>query len=347
MNKGYMPLISLTRGGIQESVHYGAFAVVDSDGKLMASGGDPDFVTFPRSSMKPFQVMPFLEAGGKAHFNLNDEEISVMCASHTGTDEHVRVIKGIHEKVGLTEENLQCGFHWPGDKDTSFAMRVRGETPTPYRHNCSGKHSGMLAMAKLIGAPLESYLDMDNPVQKGILAMVAEMCEVPQESLIVGTDGCSAPVFAMSLRDFAHAAAKLAEPHALSERRAEAARSATRAMRAFPNMVAGPNQLDTVLMEVMNGKLVSKGGAEGYQMIAVMPGVLPDYPKGIGITMKFSDGDPNRRATYALTVAILNTLGFEEEVNSEAFARFNAPVLRNSRGLEIGEIKVLQDITFN
>lgn len=344
MIDGYVPLVKLTRGGIVESMHFGAFAIVDADGKLIASGGDSDLVTFPRSSMKPFQVLPFIQAGGPEKFGLNDEEVSIMCASHFGTDEHVRVIKSIHAKVGLKEEDLQCGFHWPSDKETSYNMRLRGETPTPYRHNCSGKHSGMLAMAKLIGAPFENYLDMSNPVQQNILKMVADMCEVSPESLIVGTDGCSAPVFAMTLRAFAHATAKLVDPRGLPESLAEACNKATKAMRAFPFMVAGPNQLDTILMEVMEGKVTSKGGAEGYQMIGVMPGVSADYPKGLGITIKFADGDPNRRATYALTVAILNALSFEKEMQSEAFARFNTPVLHNWRGLEIGETLIAEPV---
>lgn len=346
MIKGYDALITFTRGGTVESHHFGAFAVVDADGKLLASGGDPDLVTYPRSSMKPFQVLPFLEAGGPEHYGLNDEEVAIMCASHTGTDEHVRVIKSIHAKVGLKEEDLQCGFHWPSDKETSFAMRVRGEEPTPYRHNCSGKHSGMLAMAKMLEAPLDHYLEMDHPVQQGILKKVAEYCEVPAESLIIGTDGCSAPVFAMSLRAFAHATAKLADPSNLSEMQAKGANAATKAMRAFPMMVAGPAQLDTLLMEIMAGKAFSKGGAEGYQMIGIMPGVLADFPKGVGITMKFSDGDPTRRATAALTVAILSALGFEKEMQSEAFARFNVPILHNWRGLEIGELRINTPIVF-
>ena len=344
MIDGYMPLVKLTRGGIVESMHFGAYAVVDSDGKLIASGGDPDLVTFPRSSMKPFQALPFFEARGPEKFGLNDEELAIMCASHFGTDEHVRVIKNIHDKVGLTEADLQCGFHWPSDKETSFAMRTRGETPTPYRHNCSGKHSGMLAMAKMIGASKDDYLDMSNPVQKGILKMVAEMCAVEPESMAIGTDGCSAPVFAMSLRAFAYATARLVDPRDLPEGRAMACETATRAMRAFPFMVAGPQQLDTILMEVMDGKVTAKGGAEGYQMIGVMPGVLPGFERGLGITMKFADGDPNRRATYALTVAILSALGFEKEMQSEAFARFNTLVLHNWRGLEIGETFISEPV---
>ena len=107
MIDGYVPLVKLTRGGIVESEHFGAFAVVDADGKLLASGGDPNLITFPRSSMKPFQALPFFECNGPEVFGLNDEELAIMCASHLGTDEHVRVIKSIHAKVGITEDGLR------------------------------------------------------------------------------------------------------------------------------------------------------------------------------------------------------------------------------------------------
>ena len=146
---GFEPLVELTRGGIVESVHLGALAAVDSEGKLLAAYGNPDRVSFPRSSMKPLQALPFVEDGGPEHFGLTEEELAILCASHHGTDEHVRVLRSIHAKVGLQELDLQCGVHWPPDKATVLAMRERGEEPTPYRHNCSGKHSGMLAQALL------------------------------------------------------------------------------------------------------------------------------------------------------------------------------------------------------
>ncbi len=94
---GYAPLVELTRGAIVECVHYGAFAVVDSQGKLLCSAGDPDLRTFPRSSMKPFQVLPFVESGGVEFFGLSEEELAIMCASHAGTDAHVAVLRGIHK----------------------------------------------------------------------------------------------------------------------------------------------------------------------------------------------------------------------------------------------------------
>jgi len=294
--------------------------------------------------MKPLQALPFVEDGGPEHFGLTEEELSILCASHRGTDEHVRVLRSIHAKVGLQESDLQCGVHWPSDKATAFAMRERGEEPTPYRHNCSGKHSGMLAQALLHDYPKETYLSMDNPVQQRILKTVAEMCGMEQEDMPVGIDGCSAPVFAMPLYNFALAMARLADPNGLGDVRAAACKKITHAMMAYPEMVAGPGAFDSVLMTVMQGKAVVKGGAEGYQMISLMPEACGKGSPGIGVAIKISDGDPNRRATYTLSVALLKALGFVAEMASDSFRNFNTSVLRNWRGLEIGEIRIARPI---
>jgi L-asparaginase II len=167
-------MVELTRGRIVESVHFGALAVVDSAGGLVASYGDPHLVTFLRSSAKPFQALPFVERGGDLHYGLSTRELAMVCASHSGTDEQVDVVRGIQAKVGVAETDLLCGVHEPYDKATADAMRERGEAPTPYRHNCSGKHTGMLAHARLRELPLEEYLDPGGPIQESILRAFAD-----------------------------------------------------------------------------------------------------------------------------------------------------------------------------
>jgi L-asparaginase II len=223
-------------------------------------------------------------------------------------------------------------------------MRERGEEPTPYRHNCSGKHSGMLAQALLHDYSKSTYLSMENPLQQRILKTVAQMCDVKPEEMPVGIDGCSAPVFAMPLRSFALAMARLADPVGLGEVRATACKQITHAMITYPEMVAGPGALDTVLMHVMQDKAAVKGGAEGYQMLSLMPGACGRNSPGIGVAIKISDGDPNRRATYTIVVGLLKALGFGDEMQSEAFSNFNTPKLKNWRGLEIGEIRLARPI---
>lgn len=343
---GYEPLIELTRGGIVESIHLGALAAVDSDGNLLTSYGNSDMVSFPRSSMKPFQALPLVENGGMEAFGLTEQELAIVCASHSGTDEHVRVLKSIHQKVGLQVTDLQCGVHWPIDKETSYQMRLNGQTPDSYRHNCSGKHSGMLAQAKLLGQSLGDYLAPVHMVQQNIRKAVSSMCGIHRDDMIFGVDGCSAPVYAMPLGSFAWATARLVDPVDLDEGRQTACRRITAAMMNYPEMVAGPGQLDSVLMRVMNGKMIAKGGAEGYQMIGIMPGAIAENSKGIGIALKIADGDPSRRATQRIVVEVLKALGLGTEMASEAFSSFDQPILRNFRGIEIGNARLARPIQF-
>ena len=270
----FLPLVELTRGNTVESVHFGALAVADSQGNLIASYGDPNTVTFLRSTAKPFQLLPFIEAGGAEHFQFTQQEIALMCASHSGTDQHVEVVSHIQQRVGITESSLMCGVHQPMHKQTAEEMLLRGETPTPNRHNCSGKHTGMLAFAKMRGEPLESYLEPNHPVQIRILNTFAEMCGLPAEEVQMGTDGCSAPNFAVPLYNAAWAWARLADPSSLSPGRAKAIHTIVQAMMAHPEMVGGPGRFDTLLMQTLNGRVVSKGGAEGYEGMGVLPGAI-------------------------------------------------------------------------
>ena len=344
----YLPLVELTRGEIIESVHFGAVAVVDIHGELVASAGNPNAVTYLRSTAKPFQVLPFIEAGGHKHFQYSRQEIALMCASHSGTDHHVEVVNRIQARAGITESDLKCGVHPPGHKMTAEAILLRGERPTPNRHNCSGKHSGMLAYAKMNAEPLENYLDFDHPVQQRILTAFAEMCSLPEDSIKLGIDGCSAPNFAVPLRHAAWAWAKLADPSHFSPVRAQACRTIVDAMIAHPDMVGGPERFDTVLMQTANGLVVSKGGAEAYQGIGVLPGALGQGRAALGIAIKISDGDGYGRAVAAAALEVLRQLGVLSESELRSLATFGPKrAVTNWRKLVVGEMRPVFNLTTN
>ena len=334
----YLPIFEVLRGETVESIHFGAAVVVDSNGNLLAWIGDPHVTTFLRSTAKPFQALPFIERGGAQVFGLLPREIAILCASHSGTDLHVDVVRAVQEKAGLSEDDLQCGTHPPFDKDTAERLLRNGESPTPNRHNCSGKHTGMLAHAKMRGLPLQTYLDPDHPVQQDILQTFAEMCELPPEEVKIGTDGCSAPNFAVPLYNAALAYARLCDPKDLSETRATACKTITDAMTAHPEMISGYGRFDTRLMEVGEGKIIAKGGAEGYQGVGLMPGTLsPDSP-GIGIVLKVSDGDAAKRVRPAVTLEILHRLGALNEGQMRELAEFGPlQSVYNWRKLTVGE----------
>ncbi len=322
IENSYQPIFQLTRGDIVESLHFGAIAVVDASGKLVASYGDPGLVTFTRSSAKPIQVLPFLEDGGMSHFKLTLQEVALLCASHSGTDAHLAVVRSIQAKVGISETELLCGTHIVYDRTTAEAMRQRGEDPTPNRHNCSGKHTGMLAYARMLGIQPDPmgmpYIDPLHPVQQKILATLAEISDLPPGRIHIGIDGCSAPNFALPLKSMAVAFARICQPEGLSAKRAEACRLITRAMLTYPDMIGGPDNFDTTLMQVGQGRVICKGGAEGFQAFGIMPGAIAPGSPALGVAFKISDGDlkghnfpagdPRGHVRPAVTLEILRQL---------------------------------------
>jgi L-asparaginase II len=334
----YQPVFELTRGRIVECIHFGAAAIVDAHGQLLTSLGDPQLVTFLRSTAKPFQALPFIERGGAEKFGFTPREIALTCASHSGTDDHVATVKAMQAKIGVSVDDLMCGMHYPIHEASADAMKVRGELPTPYRHNCSGKHTGMLAHAKLRGLPTADYVDFHHPIQESILQAFAEMCGLPADQVELGIDGCSAPNFAVPLYNAALGYARLCQPDGLAPARAAACKTITSAMTAHPDMVGGPDRFDTELMRVGNGLILSKGGAEGYQGVGLLPGALgPDSP-GIGIAIKISDGDPTDRARNGVALEILKNLGALTNAQLEQLAQFGpSKKLTNYRKLNIGE----------
>jgi L-asparaginase II len=338
--QNFIPLVEVTRGPLVESLHFGAAAVVDVHNRLIASLGDPHTVSFLRSSSKPFQALPLIETGGAEAFQLSDREIALICASHTGTDAHINALKGLQAKIGITAADLLCGVQKPTDEASAAALICRGEQPTNLHQNCSGKHSGMLAYTRLHHLPKADYINPDHPLQKIILQAVAEMMDMPVEAILLGTDGCSAPVFAVPLTNAALAYARLCDPSGLPEARAAALRHIARAMPAHPEMVAGPGKFDTALMAAFKGKIITKVGAEGYQAVGLMPGLLgPDSP-ALGITLTICDGDLKERARPVVILEMLRQLGVPfSSAQSAALAEFDIRPVQNWRKLDVGEIR--------
>ena len=350
-NISYQPVFQLTRGNIVESIHFGAIAVIDPSGMLVAWYGDPELVTFTRSAAKPLQALPFLENGGMSYYGLSLKEVALLCGSHSGTDEHVAVVKSIQAKTGVSEGDLLCGVHTPYDRLTAEAMRERGDKSTPNRHNCSGKHTGMLAFSRMMNYPIDStgmaYIDPNHPVQQKIMVSLAEMCDLPVEQLQVGIDGCSAPNFALPLCNIALAFARICQPDELPEKRADACRLISKAMLTYPDMIGGPDSFDTDLMQAAEGKVICKGGAEGFQAFGIMPGAIKPGSPALGVAFKISDGDlkghnrsagdPTGHVRPAVSLEILRQLGVFHVQDLEKLAIFGPEFpVENWRRLKVG-----------
>jgi L-asparaginase II len=361
VNTSYLAIFQLTRGDIVESIHFGAIAVAEPSGKLYAWYGDPGLVTFTRSSAKPLQALPFLENGGAQHYGLTLQEVALLCASHSGTDEHFAVVSSIQQKTGVSEGDLLCGTHAPYDRATVEAMRSRGEAVTPNRHNCSGKHTGMLAYSRMLGLPMNpdgmDYINPDHPVQKKILGTLAEMSDLEPEQIHIGIDGCSAPNFALPLQNTALAFARICQPDGLPENREKACRLISKAMRTYPDMIGGPDNFDTFVMQAGGERLISKGGAEGFQAFGIMPGVIGPGSPALGVAFKVSDGDlkghnrsagdPRGHVRPAVMLEILRQLGVFNQDDLEILADYGPQfAVENWRKLKVGWASPCFDLTF-
>ena len=343
----YSPVYVKQRGSTAESIHYGAAAVVNSKAELLAVIGNPETVTFLRSSAKPFQVMPFLENGGADLYKLNGSEVAAMCSSHSGTGEHVEVIGGIQGKTGVTENDLLCGVHYPLDNNLKEKMIIEGQEARPNHHNCSGMHTALVSREKML---VEAgwnrkgkipYTEIEHPVQGQILSVISEMSGLAVNDVQTGKDGCSVPSFALPLRNAALAYARLCDPvngGVHSGGRAAACRLICDSMMANANMVAGPERFDTCLMQTAPGKIVAKSGADGVRAIGIMPGYLEPGSPGVGIFLKISDGDEKEDAGPAVAIALLDALGVLDSKMKSDLADFGPSVpIRNCRDDLVGE----------
>ncbi|MFL6227191.1 MAG: asparaginase [Pyrinomonadaceae bacterium] len=331
------PLVNVTRGGITESRHRGHVCAVDGDGSVVAFLGSPETVSYLRSSSKPHQAIPLVASGAADRFNFTPQEIAIACGSHSGEPVHTETVAGMLRKIGLDESALKCGAHEPYSKETARALGERGEEPTALHNNCSGKHAGMLALALQLGARVEAYDEPSSPVQLAISRIIEQFSSIPLEDVAVGTDGCGVPTFGVTVRAMALMAVRLVAPLAEWNTAVRAAaRRIVAAMTSHPLMIEGTNEMDTELITLTKGRLVSKVGAEGVYTAAVLP--CAEYPRGLGVAIKLEDGDRKERARPVAVVETLRQLGLLRAAELDALSRFAGDTLTNHRGDRVGEV---------
>ena len=332
------PLVEVRRGAITESRHRGHVVVIEPDGNIIASLGAPETVTFLRSSAKPLQALPLLVSGAADKFGFTDKEVALVCASHNGESIHTELAASMLEKIGLGPDALRCGVHEPYSLEVATKLRQLGQSPNVLQNNCSGKHAGMLALAKHLGAPIENYESPENPVQKAIADAVSQFSDVAVTDMAVGIDGCAAPIFGITVKAMALAYARLVSPpRSFDKATRDACERIFRVMSSYPELIGGTSdRLDTEIMKAAPGKLISKVGADGVYTAGIKPS--EDWPKGFGFALKIEDGD-DKLARPPVVVESLRQLGVLKDESLEAVARYAFFPVQNRRGDVVGEIR--------
>ena len=266
-------IVEVVRGDTVESRHR-VHAVAVCDGRIVASAGDPQYLTFMRSSSKPLQALPL----ARARPDLADDELAIACASHLARPEQLDPVRRLLAAAGATEDDLECG--------------AVGAPPSRLNLNCSGKHAGMLNVCRAHDWTLAGYRLASHPLQRQLHAETAAAAGLEPEQVAVGVDGCGVLSFAMPLERMAVAFARLPS--------LDGGAAIVRAMRAHPALIRAPGAPDTVLMEQADG-WIAKGGAE-----ALMCAAGPD---GTAFALKVEDG--SGRAVRPATAAFAAQLGID------------------------------------
>lgn len=326
-------LVEVTRGGVVESRHRGAFCVIGPDGSVVASKGDIEQGVFPRSSIKAIQALPLVESGAADAFDLDEEELALACASHGGEIAHVSVAQRMLNKMGLSEAQLQCGSHWPMFEAAGRRLAMEGEKPSALHNNCSGKHAGFLAYLKHNKVSPVAYGAPDHPLQVAIQKALEEVCEVNLSDVPRGIDGCAIPTWAIPLRNLALGFSKYARPDDhFKAVRANAVKRITAAVFAHPFMVAGTDRYCSRLMQAFPGRVFAKVGAEGVYTAFVRQ-------TGHGIAIKCDDG-AFRGAEITLSAVLedLGVLSAKDFENAGAMDLYEVP-LTNRNGIRVGDVR--------
>ncbi len=321
-------LARVTRSGETESLHRGHVVVV-KDNAILHAWGNPDTPVFVRSAAKPFQMLPFLERGLGDRYGVSQAELAILIASHSGTPEHVEVIRGLMKKLGVDEGELRCGPHAPYDVPSSIAIARAGDKPKPVHNNCSGKHVGFVRLARELGIESSHYLDPDVTSQHEVKAAVLSMTGVAESDLFVGIDGCGAPTFRMPLVGLARGFARVGTPSGCPPERAKHLRAMVSAVTSFPRLFSGPGRLEEALLTALPGRVFPKNGAEGVYAIG-LPGT------GLGLAIKVEDG--HERGYFPVVIDLLQRLGVLTEV-PELLEPFRRKPIVNTQKLVVGHIE--------
>jgi L-asparaginase II len=328
-------IIEITRGDIVESIHNGDIAIVNSKGDLLYQYGDANKYTYWRSAAKPIQTYNVLLSRTADHYNFNDAEIAIMCASHYGEAFHLKTVESILNKIGLNKNHILGGTVTSLNSDYALELARKQTELNPMYSDCSGKHAGKLSICKHKNYPIETYKELEHPVQQSILDIISEMAEINKEDIAIGIDGCSVPVHALPLKNMALAYAKLANPEDLIPNYKEASERIFKAMCHHPEMISGTNGFCSDLIAASNNKLVGKVGAEGVYCVGVKD-------RDLGIAIKMESG--NMDVLPPAVIKILKDLNILDSIELKTLEQYNPIINKNDLKNKVGEINAVFEL---
>jgi len=321
--------VFITRSGLIESTHSAKCLIKDLSFKtILTSNHSEDFV-FPRSAIKIFQAMPFINSGAKKKYGLNEKNIAIACASHCGELVHLKVLSDWLKKINLSVNDLKCGVHNPINLESSNSLYLSGRKPTQLHNNCSGKHLAMLSGCLANKMEYKNYLDFNHPYQQLIRNSLEYFTNSTIQKKSMATDGCNAPQYAFSINDLSKAMINLIKNKSKKGIYSEAVYTLLKAIENNPELIGGKNRFDSEVIKHTNGRIFCKGGAEGVLLFC-------DFSRNIGGILKIIDGNERAIPPLAMEVFLKLQLFSNEEITN--LKKWSKQILYNHAKKEIGEI---------
>ena len=323
-------LASMTRNGLVENIIRGSLVVINHQGHIKGYCGDCHQLAYLRSAAKPLIAVTLIESGAAAALGLTEAEVAVACGSHIGADEHLEAVFGLLAKSNFAEEDLIAGPVLSLDRKLHEA-RIRDQVaPRKAYHNCSGKQAAMLAICRYKKWDSVGYQYSDHPLQQYLLQTIADFCDLMPQDIILGIDGCGVPVHGMPLYQMALAYLKLSNNGFLPEPRQRAVTQVLDALGAYPSMISGRGQFCTELLQVTQGRIIGKLGADGLYLAAERNG-------GWSLALKVEHGASS--LVPAIVVCALKQLNLLAEDEQQALSRFAVKPVKATTGEQVGEQK--------
>ena len=318
--------VLVQRGRLTESIHKAKYLIKNSNSKTILSSGHDEDCIYPRSAIKIFQALPFINSGAHEKYSLSEKNLAISCSSHCGESKHINVLKDWLKKINLSTKNLKCGIHNPINNESSKNLLLSRQKPTQLHNNCSGKHLAMLSGCLANKLEYYNYLDYDHPYQKLIRNSLEYFTESSIKQKCIGIDGCNAPQYAFSINSLTNAIIKLTN---IKNNYSNGVHKLLNAITKYPFLIGGKERFDSEVIKHTHGRIFCKGGAEGVLLFV-------DISKKIGGVIKIEDG--NERAIPPLAMKIFFKLKLLSSTEKKILKKWSEQTLFNHAKKSIGKI---------
>lgn len=317
------------RGKLVESKHEAICMVKDISKNSIFSTNNDDQLVYPRSAIKIFQALPFINSKAHKLFDLTEKNIAISCSSHAGEPQHIKVLKEWLNKTGIILDQLKCGIHNPLDEKSSNNLLLSGEKPSQLYNNCAGKHLGMISGCLATKLKVNNYYEFNHPYQKLIRNSLEYFMGSRIQKKFLGIDGCGVPQYAFPLTNIATSMINLIKEKEEKNKYSKAINVILSAITKFPILIGGHNRFDSEVIKATKGHIFCKGGAEGIFIFA-------DFIKKIGGVIKILDG--NNRAIPSITIKIFLKLKLLSENEIKKLNRWTEQQIFNHTKKNVGKI---------